>query len=140
LARHKYFEPKLYAERVIFPLGIHEVRVTDWRLLEVVAEAPAVTEVTLSIFVKDGTDLSALDGAQISSLTLEDCDISSLARVIREWPSVKNVTLRRCRRLADISSLNLLRNLEQLEIFYCDKIPSDIPLISPDLKYKVIHD
>jgi hypothetical protein len=135
----QYFEPILYAERIIFPLGIHDVRVTDWRLLEVVAKAPTIAEVTLSVFVTDGADLSAFDGARFSSLAIEDCDIHSLTGIIRDWPSIKNVTLRRCRWLEDISSLRLLNNLEQLEILYCNKITSTIG-ISPQVHYRIIHD
>ena len=135
----QYFEPRLYAESVIFPLGIHEIRVTDWRLLEVVAGAPGVTDITLSVFVRDGSDLSPLDGMQVSSITIEDCDIRSLTGVIRRWPYVKHVTLRRCRRLADISSLSLLDNLDELEILYCNHITRDMVVV-PGLRYKIIND
>ena len=135
----QYFDPIPYAEKVIFPLGIYEVRVTDWPLLEVIAKAPAITEITLSIFLTDGADLSALDDAQFSSLAIEDCDMRSLSGIIRQWPSIKNVTLRRCRQLEDVSSLRLLPNLEQLDIFYCNKIAS-VAGISSDVKYRKIHE
>jgi hypothetical protein len=135
----QYFEPVSYAENVIFPLGIHDVRVTDWRLLGVVAKAQTITEVTLSVFVTDNADLSVLDGARFSSLAIEDCDIHSLTGVIRYWPSIKTVILRRCRWLEDVSSLSLLSNLEYLDILYCNKITSTIG-ISPDVKYRLIRE
>ena len=133
----QYFDPQLYAEKVIFPLGIQEVRISDRRLMEVIAKAPTIKDVTLALFVKDGTDLSPLDGAQILSLSIEDCDISSLIGVIRDWPSVRNVTLKRCRRLQNVSALRLLRSLEQVEIVDCGKITSSDVTVAPTVRYKV---
>jgi len=73
-------------------------------------------------FVKDGTDLSALDHIEPSALEISACPLRSLAGVIRHWPSLTSLKLSHCDRLEDISPLSLLPNLELLEIVYCRKV------------------
>ena len=115
-----YFDPDLYAMKVLNNIRLNNLR-TDPRLLRGVAKISTVRSITLSGFVNDATDMSALDGTQISSLRIEDSDVRSLAGIIREWLFVKEVTLWGCRNLEDASSLRLLPNLEKIRIHDCPK-------------------
>lgn len=122
-----YFEPTLYAERIMHGLEPQYLRVTDERLLPEIRRLPTVTDVSLYGFVGDGTDLSALDGAQLEEFGINSSELRSLS-AIRRWPRIRTLKLMYCGQLHDISQLSLLHNLESLIIVYCHSIKDYTPI------------
>lgn len=69
-----YFDPERYARKVISALGLRDVEVTDIRCLKGLIEAPTVKHVTVNSLQDEILDLSALDGLNISTATISNCN------------------------------------------------------------------
>jgi hypothetical protein len=117
-----YFDPFQYGKEALSELPITESNISSERQMIAIGNIRSVVEISLSEFVVDGTSLSALDNLEIEHLEFIDCDILSMTGIVRPWPSLKTVTLRRCTRLRDISALSTLPHLEELTIEGCDSL------------------
>lgn len=118
----QYFEPETYAAQVLAPAEITQVSMSDARNFSAIRRLPSVRSVTLLSFVDDTAVLSPLADTRITSLWLEQCRLRSLTGA--PWPSsqLKELELRFCDQLSDISVISQLTNLESLSIVYCPKI------------------
>ena len=116
-----YFPSASYAERVLRPLQLEYLEISDERLLTEIRRFPTVADVTLTNVVGDETDLSALDDVQLTELWIFSGEMRSLS-AIRPWSQLKELRLYSCNRLRDISQLPLLYNLEYLTIGYCHNL------------------
>jgi len=118
----QYFPPREYAEKVIIRYGLTSVRVSSAEQLQAIYDATAISDITLTGFVSDNADLSALDGLRITKLEIQDCPMRSLTGLIRDWPLITSIEISGCELLADLSSLESLVNLTSLYIAYCDRL------------------
>ena len=120
----QYFGRREYAERIIAPLGLNALVISDHQMLQQVNKFPALHTLTLDGFLSDRTDLSCLAGNSISSLRIQDCDIQHIDSILNAFPLIKQLTLVRCPRLRSMVGLARLTSLEELSIHHCESLES----------------
>lgn len=127
----EYFDPSEYATVVLAPSAIEAITVQDTRLLRFAHQLPSVISVTVDSS-EGALDLSPLDSLpNLEFICLAGVKIESLTGVLRDWHSIRHITLAACDKLRDISALAMYANrLMGLEIFYCNELHDHLSVIS----------
>jgi NACHT domain len=118
----EYFDPAAYARTVLESSGLYALTVQDNELIRYVPLLPSMTSVTVESpdIMLDLTPLDDLPDLQ--SLTIYGNDSDSLENILRNWPSIREVTLAGLDNLRDISALEMYTNLSILQITYCPEL------------------
>ena len=119
----EYFDPGAYARTVLEPSGIEAVTIQDIRLIHYAREVPSIVGITLEE-PESVLDLSPLDNLRnLEFISIFGSDVNSLTGVLRDWPSIRHITLSGFDRLQDISALAAYSSrLLSLEINYCSEL------------------
>lgn len=118
----EYFDPQAYANVVLVPSGLDAVTIQDMRLLRYVRQMPGITSLALEPSDRM-IGIGLLDDMpDLRGLAIIGAEIPSLTGIVREWPAMREFTLLFVDGLRDISALTLLKNLEILQISYCEDL------------------
>jgi hypothetical protein len=114
-----YFDPELYAEKVIATLNACTVTTSDVRVLKGIAKSLTVEHVELTGLRMDFFDVAALDGVPVSEVTISNGLVKKLGGTLRHPSTIKHLTLRSCLTLKTIEAVAELKSLESLTFIDC---------------------
>jgi hypothetical protein len=114
-----YFDPELYARKVIATLNARTVTTSDVRVLKGIAKSPTVEHVELTGLRMELFDLAALDGVPVSEVTISNGLVTKLGGTLRHPSTIKHLTLKSCLTLKNIEAIAELKSLESLTFIDC---------------------
>ncbi len=116
----QYFDPKLYAFRVLAPIQINRVTVTGAQQIKAIHGISSITTLVVSGFVPPEEELSLLHDMRIRAIELKNCPAKSLTEIIdKSWPTIERLRLNGCAKLSDILAISYLDQVREIQIYDC---------------------